>query len=221
MRTRSQARKRRQQQVPPNLVEPPKDTMAYNSNYGRIAPVSHRGIRGQYGLELYCLDKQHLQFQLPTPEKAESKVVLPAVVPTHIVYCPATDSSNYRENIQENVSQAAAVKFNQRKSWLPSAPPPMANQINHPVFLPYNTTAKPTSHNSLKPKQNVGMARTMVRSLPSNTVANPKGELKAITTRKREFIRITSNSTTVEEVESRDKWTLLHPTELPKTSKLR
>ncbi|GJY01140.1 hypothetical protein Tco_0359292 [Tanacetum coccineum] len=52
MRTRSQARRlrqhhRQQQQVPPNLVEPPKDTMADNRNYGReFAQAAHRGIRG-------------------------------------------------------------------------------------------------------------------------------------------------------------------------------
>ncbi|GKB58511.1 reverse transcriptase domain-containing protein [Tanacetum coccineum] len=41
MRTRSQARKRRQQQVPPNLVEPPKDTMADNRTMAELlqAPI--------------------------------------------------------------------------------------------------------------------------------------------------------------------------------------
>ncbi|GJR86823.1 putative reverse transcriptase domain-containing protein [Tanacetum coccineum] len=47
MRTRSQARrKRQQQQVPPNLVEPPKDTMADNLKLmPRICSKLHEGLR--------------------------------------------------------------------------------------------------------------------------------------------------------------------------------
>ncbi|GJS96048.1 reverse transcriptase domain-containing protein [Tanacetum coccineum] len=51
MRTRSQARRLRQHQrqttqFPLNLVEPPKDTMAHNRYYGRIAPAPTGVIRG-------------------------------------------------------------------------------------------------------------------------------------------------------------------------------
>ncbi|GJS48366.1 reverse transcriptase domain-containing protein [Tanacetum coccineum] len=43
MRTRSQARKRRQQQVPPNLVEPPKDTMADNRTMAELLQAPTEG----------------------------------------------------------------------------------------------------------------------------------------------------------------------------------
>ncbi|GKD08806.1 hypothetical protein Tco_1188491, partial [Tanacetum coccineum] len=43
MRTRSQARKRRQQQVLPNLVEPPKDTMADNRTMAELLQAPTEG----------------------------------------------------------------------------------------------------------------------------------------------------------------------------------
>ncbi|GKA95338.1 reverse transcriptase domain-containing protein [Tanacetum coccineum] len=75
--------------------------------------------------------------------------------------CPATDGNNYRDNIQEYVSQAAAVNYNQGNT---GYRPPNANQVRPPGFPPVQN-----NHGS--------------GSLLSNTVANPKGDLKAITTR--------------------------------------
>ncbi|GKD33382.1 hypothetical protein Tco_1248891, partial [Tanacetum coccineum] len=43
MRTCSQARKRRQQQVPPNLVEPPKDKMADNRTMAELLQAPTEG----------------------------------------------------------------------------------------------------------------------------------------------------------------------------------
>ncbi|GKF36077.1 hypothetical protein Tco_0112835, partial [Tanacetum coccineum] len=43
MRTRSQARKRRQQQVPLNLVETPKDTMADNRTMAELLQAPTKG----------------------------------------------------------------------------------------------------------------------------------------------------------------------------------
>nr|GEX50482.1 DNA-directed DNA polymerase [Tanacetum cinerariifolium] len=65
--------------------------------------------------------------------------------------CPATDGNIYRDNIQEFVSQASAVNYNQRNTSY--RPPMMSNQIRPPG------------------------------TLPSNTIANPRSDLKAITTR--------------------------------------
>ncbi|GJW79087.1 hypothetical protein Tco_0140769 [Tanacetum coccineum] len=48
--------------------------------------------------------------------------------------CPATDGNVYRDNIQENVSQAAAANFNQGNS--NSRPPMVSNQIRPPGFPP-------------------------------------------------------------------------------------
>ncbi|GJW46259.1 reverse transcriptase domain-containing protein [Tanacetum coccineum] len=47
--------------------------------------------------------------------------------------CPATDGNVYRDNIQEYVSQAAAVNYNQGNT---GYRPPMANEIQPPGFPP-------------------------------------------------------------------------------------
>ncbi|GKD91973.1 hypothetical protein Tco_1371810 [Tanacetum coccineum] len=48
--------------------------------------------------------------------------------------CPATDGNVYRDNIQEYVSQAAAVNYNQGN--IGYRPPMVANQIRPPDFPP-------------------------------------------------------------------------------------
>ncbi|GKF19634.1 hypothetical protein Tco_0068272, partial [Tanacetum coccineum] len=155
---------------------------------------------------------------------------------------------NYRDNIQEYVSQAAATNFNQGNSGY--RPPPMANQIRPPDFPPIQHNNQTNNQNRWNQNQNrgngynqgqiqrpqvqqhpayqapahqaSGVSKTDFESyvkandavmqnmqnqmsnitdlltkivnsnqastsssgtLPSNTVANPKGELKAITTR--------------------------------------
>nr|GEX54009.1 reverse transcriptase domain-containing protein [Tanacetum cinerariifolium] len=71
--------------------------------------------------------------------------------------CPAIDGNVYRDNIQEFVSQASAINYNQENtSYRPSM---MSNQIRPPGFPPSSCT------------------------LSSNTIANPRSDLKAITTR--------------------------------------
>ncbi|GKF98145.1 hypothetical protein Tco_0296928 [Tanacetum coccineum] len=52
---------------------------------------------------------------------------------------------------------------------------------DHPVFLPCNTTAKPTIRIVGTKTKTVGMATTRVKS--NDPIANHKPELKAITTR--------------------------------------
>ncbi|GJV64796.1 reverse transcriptase domain-containing protein [Tanacetum coccineum] len=96
------------------------------------------------------LDKQ--KSQAPTTIKAveESCVTCGGAHSYH--NCPATDGNNYRDNIQEYVSQAATVNYNQGNI---GYCPPNANQVRPPGS----------------------------GSLPSNTVANLIGDLKAITTR--------------------------------------
>nr|GEZ62462.1 reverse transcriptase domain-containing protein [Tanacetum cinerariifolium] len=69
---------------------------------------------------------------------------------------PDTDGNVYRDNIQEFVYQAFAVNYNQgNTSYRPSM---MSNQIRPPGFPPSSGT------------------------LPSNTISNPRSDLKAITT---------------------------------------
>nr|GEW46636.1 reverse transcriptase domain-containing protein [Tanacetum cinerariifolium] len=68
--------------------------------------------------------------------------------------CPATDGNVYRDNIQEFVSQASAVNYNQG-----------------------NTSYRPSMIASTSSSG----------TLPSNTIANPRSDLKAITTRSGSF----------------------------------
>ncbi|GJT09784.1 reverse transcriptase domain-containing protein [Tanacetum coccineum] len=99
------------------------------------------------------LDKQTSPVPAPAPVKAVEQSCVTCGGAHSYRNCPATDSNNYRDNIQEYVSQAAVANFNQGNSGY--RPPPMANQIRLPVRV----------------------------SLPSNTIVNPKGDVKAITTR--------------------------------------
>ncbi|GKC19695.1 reverse transcriptase domain-containing protein, partial [Tanacetum coccineum] len=177
------------------------------------------------------LDKQTSPVPAPAPVKAVEQSCVTCGGAHSYRNCPATDSNNYRDNIQEYVSQAAAANFNQGNSGY--RPPPMANQIRPPGFPPMQHNSQANNQNRWNQNQNRGngynqgqiqrpqvqqqapmyqppandavmqnMQNQMsnitdlltkiviptklyfqVGSLPSNTVANPKGELKAITTR--------------------------------------
>ncbi|GJW18625.1 reverse transcriptase domain-containing protein, partial [Tanacetum coccineum] len=183
------------------------------------------------------LDKQTSPVPAPAPVKAVEQSCVTCGGAHSYRNCPATDSNNYRDNIQEYVSQAAAANFNQGNSGY--RPPPMANQIRPPAINGYNQgqIQRPqvqqqapmyqppvNQHPAYQAPahQASGVSKTDFESyvkandavmqnmqnqmsnitdlltkivnsnqastsnsgtLPSNTVANPKGELKAITTR--------------------------------------
>ncbi|GJW98537.1 reverse transcriptase domain-containing protein [Tanacetum coccineum] len=177
------------------------------------------------------LDKQTSPVPAPAPVKAVEQSCVTCGGAHSYRNCPATDSNNYRDNIQEYVSQAAAANFNQGNSGY--RPPPMANQIRPPGFPPMQHNNQTNNQNRWNQNKTVGnglqpgsksndpvqttssiyvkandavmqnMQNQMSNitdlltkivnsnqastsnsgSLPSNTVANPKGELKAITTR--------------------------------------
>ncbi|GJX36389.1 reverse transcriptase domain-containing protein [Tanacetum coccineum] len=175
------------------------------------------------------LDKQTSPVPAPAPVKAVEQSCVTCGGAHSYRNCPATDSNNYRDNIQEYVSQAAAANFNQGNSGY--RPPPMANQIRPPGFPPMQHNNQANNQNRWNQNQNRGngynqgqiqrpqvqqqapmyqppvnqhpayqapahqaSAKIVIISklqlllqdsvrLPSNTVANPKGELKAITTR--------------------------------------
>nr|GEW73733.1 reverse transcriptase domain-containing protein [Tanacetum cinerariifolium] len=156
--------------------------------------------------------------------------------------CPATDGNVYRDNIQEFVSQASRVNYNQGNTNYP--PPMMSNQIRPPGFPPVLNDQnfqlnQRNNQNRFNQNQNRGnnfnhgpvyqpsvfqppayvkandaVMRNMQTqgqnmqnqltnltdlltkfvnsnsastlssgTLPSNTIANPKSDLKAITTR--------------------------------------
>ncbi|GJX58797.1 reverse transcriptase domain-containing protein [Tanacetum coccineum] len=200
------------------------------------------------------LDKKN-QTPAPAPVKAVEQSCVTCGGGHSYQNCPATDGNIYRDNIQEYVSQAAAVNYNQGNASYrpqmvanqirPPGFPPMQNhqnnqnrginfnqnrgnnfnqnrgnnfnqgqvyqpQINQPptfqapVPLPPGVS-KPDFDNYVKANDAVmqNMQNQMANitdlitkfvnsntastsgsgSLPSNTIANPKGDVKAITTR--------------------------------------
>ncbi|GJZ22196.1 hypothetical protein Tco_0559235 [Tanacetum coccineum] len=171
------------------------------------------------------LDKKN-QTPAPAPVKAVEQSCVTCGGGHSYQNCPATDGNVYRDNIQEYVSQAAAVNYNQgNASYRPQM---VANQIRRsrqvyqpqinqpPTFQapPYQAPApappapgvsKSDFDNYVKANDAVmqNMQNQMANitdlitkfvnsntastsgsgSLPSNTIANPKGDVKAITTR--------------------------------------
>ncbi|GJV55620.1 reverse transcriptase domain-containing protein [Tanacetum coccineum] len=192
------------------------------------------------------LDKKN-QTPAPAPVKAVEQSCVTCGGGHSYQNCPATDGNIYRDNIQEYVSQAAAVNYNQGNASYrpqmvanqirPPGFPPMQNhqnnqnwginfnqnnqgqvyqpQINQPPTLqapayqapvpPAPGVSKPDFDNYVKANDAVmqNMQNQMANitdlitkfvnsntastsgsgSLPSNTIANPKGDVKAITTR--------------------------------------
>ncbi|GJW75035.1 reverse transcriptase domain-containing protein [Tanacetum coccineum] len=200
------------------------------------------------------LDKKN-QTPTPAPVKAVEQSCVTCGGGHSYQNCPATDGNIYRDNIQEYVSQAAAVNYNQGNASYrpqmvanqirPPGFPPMQNhqnnqnrginfnqnrgnnfnqnrgnnfnqgqvyqpQINQPLTFqapvpPAPGVSKPDFDNYVKANDAVmqNMQNQMANitdlitkfvnsntastsglgSLPSNTIANPKGDVKAITTR--------------------------------------
>nr|GEU95767.1 reverse transcriptase domain-containing protein [Tanacetum cinerariifolium] len=126
-------------------------------------------------------------------------------------YCNflATDGNVYCDNIQEFVSQATVVNYNQRNTGY--RPPMMYNKIRPPGFppVPNNQNVQRNNQNRFILNQNRGnnfnqgpvyqplvfqqpayqapayqaLAPQTQGTLASNTIANPKSDFKAITTR--------------------------------------
>ncbi|GJX82659.1 hypothetical protein Tco_0332140 [Tanacetum coccineum] len=78
------------------------------------------------------LDKKN-QTQAPVPVKAIEESFVTCGGAHSYRNCPATDGNVYRDNIQEYVSQAAAVNYNQGNTGYRA---PFANQIRPPGFPP-------------------------------------------------------------------------------------
>nr|GFC01057.1 reverse transcriptase domain-containing protein [Tanacetum cinerariifolium] len=107
--------------------------------------------------------------------------------------CPATDGNVYRNNIQEFVSQASAVNYNQGNTSY--RPPMMSNQIRPPAYqAPAYQAPAPQSQCVSKEdfsayiKANDAVMRNIASTsssgtLPSNIIANSRSDLKVITTR--------------------------------------
>ncbi|GJT66223.1 hypothetical protein Tco_1017703 [Tanacetum coccineum] len=136
------------------------------------------------------LDKKNQnQPSAPAPVKAVEQSCVTCGGAHSYRNCPATDGNNYRDNIQEYISQAAAANFNQGSASY--RPQMVANQIRPPGFPPINqpSTFQAPPYQAPAPAppapgvSNNTASTSGLGSLPSNTIANPKGDVKAITTR--------------------------------------
>ncbi|GJT30884.1 hypothetical protein Tco_0911159 [Tanacetum coccineum] len=161
MRTRSQSRNsnRQQQQVPPTFVEPfdlvepidnpapPVVTMADNRTMAQLLEAPTEGYEDAIVVPEITADNFELKHDmvkallLDKKNQTQAPATVKAVKENYVTCggahshrnCPATDGNVYRDNIQEYVSQAAVVNFNQGNT---SYRPPIANQIPPPGFPP-------------------------------------------------------------------------------------
>ncbi|GJT16633.1 reverse transcriptase domain-containing protein [Tanacetum coccineum] len=144
------------------------------------------------------LDKKN-QSQAPAPVKAVEESCVTCGGAHSYRNCPATDGNVYRDNIQEYVSQAATINFNQGNTGYRA---PIANQIR----LPFSSVNKNRGNNQNRYNQNRGnnynqgqiyrppINQPLVHqappyqspapltqgsgTLPSNTITNSKVDLK-------------------------------------------
>nr|GEZ93709.1 hypothetical protein [Tanacetum cinerariifolium] len=121
--------------------------------------ISHDVAELKDMVKALLLDKKS-QNQSPAPVKAVEESCVTCGDSHSYSNCPSTDGNVYRDNIQEFVSQASVVNYNQGNTSY--RPLKMSNQIQPPGFLTASTSSLGT--------------------LPSNTIANPRSDLKAITT---------------------------------------
>nr|GEW77955.1 DNA-directed DNA polymerase [Tanacetum cinerariifolium] len=127
------------------------------------------------------LDKKN---QSSVPAQSHTPAPVKAVEPncgtcggTHSYQnCLATSENVYRDNIQEYVSQAAVANYNQGNTSF--RPQMVANQI-----LPLGFPPHQNNQNNFNRGNNFNQNRSGSGTLPSNTITNPKEELKGITTR--------------------------------------
>nr|GEV57068.1 reverse transcriptase domain-containing protein [Tanacetum cinerariifolium] len=94
--------------------------------------------------------------QSPAPVKAVEESCVTCGDAHSYRNCPATDGNIHRDNIQEFVSQAFAVNYNQGNTSY--RPPMMSNQIRPPGFppVPNNQNVQRNNQNRFIPNQNRG-----------------------------------------------------------------
>ncbi|GJU96964.1 reverse transcriptase domain-containing protein [Tanacetum coccineum] len=156
------------------------------------------------------LDKKN-QSQAPSPVKAVEESCVTCGGAHSYRNCPTTVGNIYRDNIQEYISQAAAANFNQGNTGYrpsivanqirPPAPAPQTQGVSKEEFQNYINANDAVMRNMQNQTQNMQNQMTNLtdlltkfmntntastsgsRTLPSNTVTNPKEDLKGITTR--------------------------------------
>ncbi|GJX66004.1 reverse transcriptase domain-containing protein [Tanacetum coccineum] len=135
------------------------------------------------------LDKKN-QSQAPATVKAVEESCVTCGGAHSYRNCPATDGNVYRDNIQEYVSQAAAVNYNQGNTGY--RPPMVANQIRPPGFPPVQNNQNNQRNNQNRYNQNRGnnynqgpIYQPPAYQAPVYQAPAPQtqGDMKAITTR--------------------------------------
>ncbi|GJU73080.1 hypothetical protein Tco_1264485 [Tanacetum coccineum] len=149
------------------------------------------------------LDKKN-QTPAPAPVKAVEQSCVTCGGGHSYQNCPATDGNIYRDNIQEYVPKARRRQVYQPQINQPPtfqappyhAPVPPAPGVSKPDFDNYVKANDAVMQNMQKLKCKTNITDLITKfvnsntastsglgSLPSNTIANPKGDVKAITTR--------------------------------------
>nr|GEW15446.1 reverse transcriptase domain-containing protein [Tanacetum cinerariifolium] len=114
------------------------------------APATVKAVKESCDMVKALLLDKKSQNQAPATVKAVEESCVTCAGAHSYRNCPATNGNVYRDNIQEFVSQASAVNYNQGNTRY--RPPMIASTLSS-------------------------------GTLPSNTIANPRSDLKAITTR--------------------------------------
>nr|GEZ25494.1 hypothetical protein [Tanacetum cinerariifolium] len=160
-----------------------KDQDSLNSTAGVSMNTSTSGISPDAAelkdmVKALLLDKKS---QSPAPVKAVEETCVTCGGAHSYRNCPATDGNVYHDNIQEFVSQASVVNYNQgNASYCPLM---MSNQIQPPGFPLAPAHQAPAPQAQGVSKEDFSAASTSSSgTLPSNTIANPRRDLKAITT---------------------------------------
>nr|GEW83621.1 reverse transcriptase domain-containing protein [Tanacetum cinerariifolium] len=161
--------------------------------------ISHDVAELKDMVKALLLDKKS-QNQAPATVKAVEESCVTCGGAHSYQNCPAIDGNVYRDNIQEFISQASAVNYNQGNTSY--RPPMMSNQIRPPGFppVPNNQNVQLNQRNNQN-RQNMqnqltnltdlltkfmnsnNASTSSLGTLPSNTIANPRSDLKEITTR--------------------------------------
>ncbi|GKB14411.1 reverse transcriptase domain-containing protein [Tanacetum coccineum] len=133
------------------------------------------------------LDKKS---QAPTPVKAVEESCVTCGGAHSYQNCPATNGNFYRDNIQEYVSQAAAANYNHRNTGVSKEDFQAYVKANDAVMRNMQTQGQNMQYqltnltDMLSKFVTSNTASTSgLGTLPSNTVTNPKEDLKGITTR--------------------------------------
>nr|GEY13051.1 reverse transcriptase domain-containing protein [Tanacetum cinerariifolium] len=102
-------------------------------------------------VKVLFLDKKS-QNQSPAPVKVVKESCVTCGGAHSYRSCPATDGNVYRDNIQEFVSQAFVVNYNQGNTSY--RPPMMSNQIQPPGFLPEVENKLEATKDTVNPTNN-------------------------------------------------------------------